>query len=222
MPAATAPADNMHRFTVAIDGPAAAGKGTIGRALALRFGFEHMDTGLLYRAVSSILREEAWTGDTEHATRVASHLVAADLARPGLRCRQTSIDSSIVAAIPGVRAELLGLQRRFARRDGGAVLDGRDIGTVVVPDAEVKLFVTATVGERARRRQRELAAAGTGVSLEEVMHDLNVRDDRDRKRGLAGLKLADDALLLDTSKLSIEQAVDKAASAVEKRFDAVR
>ena len=212
----------MHRFTVAIDGPAAAGKGTIGRALALRFGFEHMDTGLLYRAVSSILREEGWTGNTEHATRVASRLVAADLSRPGLRCRQTSIDSSIVAAIPGVRAELLGLQRRFARRDGGAVLDGRDIATVVVPDAEVKLFVTATVEERARRRQRELVAAGTGVSLEEVMHDLNVRDDRDRKRGLAGLKLADDALLLDTSKLSIEQAVDKAASAVEKRFDAVR
>ncbi len=212
----------MRSFTVAIDGPAAAGKGTIGRALARRFGLEHMDTGLLYRAVSAILREEGWTGDTEHARRVAGRLGAADLARPGLRCRQNSMDSSIVAAIPGVRAELLGLQRRFARREGGAVLDGRDIATVVVPDAEVKLFVTATVEERAGRRQRELAASGTGVSLEEVLHDLNVRDDRDRKRGLAGLKLADDALLLDTSKLSIEQAVDKAAAAVEQRFDAVR
>ncbi len=208
----------MSRFTVAIDGPAAAGKGTIGRALADRFGFLHLDTGLLYRAVA---RRQLERGGGD-AADIARNLVPDDLSVDGLRTREVTRESSRIAAIPEVRAALLEYQRRFARRRGGAVLDGRDISTVIVPDAEVKLFVTARDDVRANRRFEELTAAGRDTTFEEVLADLRERDRRDRKRGLAALKMAADAILLDTTELSIEQAIEMAVSAVNDRLSAVR
>ena len=209
-------------FTVAIDGPAAAGKGTIGRALAARFGFVHLDTGLLYRAVAHRVLADGRRGDSDHAVQVALGLVQADIESPGLRTRDVTLESSRVAAIPGVRSALLEFQRRFARRPGGAVLDGRDIATVIVPDADVKFFVTADIRVRARRRRREMADAGAAVSLSEVLADLQERDKRDSDRGLAALKKADDAILLDTTGLSIAEAIETAVAAVNEKFAAVR
>lgn len=212
----------MRRFTVAIDGPAAAGKGTIGRALAARFGFAHLDTGLLYRAVAHKLLERGGSPDPEHAASVARELVPADIDVQGLRSREVTRESSRIAAIPEVRSALLDYQRRFARRDGGAVLDGRDIATVIAPDAELKLFVTADDEVRVRRRLKELNDSGLGVTYAEVLSDLRERDRRDQKRGLAALRRADEAILLDTTELSIAEAVEKAAAAVIEKFDAVR
>lgn len=212
----------MRRFTVAIDGPAAAGKGTIGRALAARFGFAHLDTGLLYRAVAHKLLERGGPPDPEHAARVARELAPADIDVQGLRSREVTRESSRIAAIPEVRSALLDYQRRFARRDGGAVLDGRDIATVIAPDAELKLFVTADDEVRVRRRLKELNDSGLGVTYDEVLSDLRERDLRDQKRGLAALRRADEAILLDTTELSIAEAVEKAAAAVIEKFDAVR
>ncbi len=199
-------------FTVAIDGPAASGKGTIARALAERFGLAHLDTGLLYRAVAA----RALAG--EDPVTAAERLTEADLARPDLRSEAVGRRASEVAAIPAVRAALLDFQRRFARREGGAVLDGRDIGTVICPEAEVKLFVTAEDVIRARRRHEELRARGEEVSFEEVLADLRARDARDAARSAAPLRPAPDALLLDTSKLSIEAAVEAAAGHVEAKI----
>lgn len=212
----------MRRFTVAIDGPAAAGKGTIGRALAARFGFAHLDTGLLYRAVAHKLLERGNPPDPAHAARVARELVPADIDVQGLRSRNVTRESSRIAAIPEVRSALLDYQRRFARRDGGAVLDGRDIATVIAPDAELKLFVTADDEVRVRRRLKELNDSGLDVTYAEVLSDLRERDLRDQKRGLAALRRADEAILLDTTELSIAEAVEKAAAAVIEKFDAVR
>ena len=212
----------MRRFTVAIDGPAAAGKGTIGRALAARFGFAHLDTGLLYRAVAHKLLEQGDRPDPEHAARVACQLEPADIEVQGLRGREVTRESSRIAAIPEVRSALLDYQRSFSRRDGGAVLDGRDIATVIAPDAELKLFVTADDEVRARRRLKELNDSGIGVTYAEVLSDLRERDRRDQRRGLSALKRADEAILLDTTELSIAEAVEKAATAVIERFDAVR
>jgi CMP/dCMP kinase len=188
-------------FTVAIDGPAAAGKGTIGRALAARFGFAHLDTGLLYRAVG------AKGGD---AVLAAQTLCEADLARDDLRSMAAGEAASLVAANPQVRAALLQFQRSFARREGGAVLDGRDIGTVICPEAEVKLFVTASPQVRAQRRWVEV-----GGDQAQVLADILARDARDTGRTDAPLRPAHDALLLDTSDLSIQDALLQAAAAVE-------
>ncbi|WP_097030852.1 (d)CMP kinase [Cereibacter ovatus] len=196
------------RFTVAIDGPAAAGKGTISRAVAAHFGFGHLDTGLLYRAVG------AKGGDPAAA---AAGLEPADLERGDLRSAEAGQAASRVAALPEVRAALVEFQRRFARREGGAVLDGRDIGTVICPEAEVKLFVTASDEERARRRWLELAAKGGVQSEAEVLADLRERDRRDREREAAPLRPAPDALLLDTTELTIDAAVAKAIKAIELR-----
>ncbi len=196
-------------FTVAIDGPAAAGKGTISRAVAVRFGFAHLDTGLLYRAVG------AKGGDPVAA---AEGLTPADLARGDLRSAAAGEAASRVAAIPEVRAALVAFQRRFARQQGGAVLDGRDIGTVICPEAEVKLYVTASDAVRAHRRWLELTAAGEAVSEAEVLAQLQARDARDSARAAAPLKPAADAILLDTSALSIEAAVARAAAAVQARL----
>ena len=212
----------MRRFTVAIDGPAAAGKGTIGRALAARFGFAHLDTGLLYRAVAHKLLERGERLDPEHAARVARELAPADIDVQGLRSREVTRESSRIAAIPEVRSALLDYQRRFSRRKGGAVLDGRDIATVIAPDAELKLFVTADDEVRVRRRLKELNDSGLGITYAEVLSDLRERDRRDQKRGLAALRRADEAILLDTTELSIAEAVEKAAAAVIEKFDAVR
>ena len=192
-------------FTVAIDGPAAAGKGTLSRAVAARFGFAHLDTGALYRAVG------AKGGDPVAAAR---SLTAADLARDDLRSLAAGQAASRVAVIPEVRAALLEFQRRFARAEGGAVLDGRDIGTVICPEAEVKLYVTASPEVRAHRRWLEL-----GGDEAEVLAQVRERDARDMGRAEAPLKPAADALVIDTSALSIDAAVAKAIAAVAARLD---
>lgn len=194
------------KFTVAIDGPAASGKGTIARALAARFGFAHLDTGLLYRAAGVKAAERGM-----EPAEAAASLGDADLKRPDLRSAEAGEAASRVAALPAVRAALLAFQRDFARREGGAVLDGRDIGTVICPDAEVKLFVVAAPEERARRRHAELAEGGDPRSLEDVAEDLRIRDARDAARADAPLKAAADALLLDTTEMTIEAAVAEAA-----------
>lgn len=191
-------------FTVAIDGPAAAGKGTIARALADRFGFAYLDTGLLYRAVA------AKGGDPVQA---ALGLTADDLARDDLRSLEAGQAASRVAAIPQVRAALTAFQRHFARSAGGAVLDGRDIGTVICPMAEVKLYVTSSAEVRAERRWREL-----GGDLGQVLAEVRERDARDMGRADAPLRPADDAIVIDTTDLTIEQAVAMAAAAVTARF----
>ena len=192
------------RFTVAIDGPAAAGKGTIARALADRFGLAHLDTGLLYRAVG------AKGGDPVQAAR---GLTPADLAREGLRTLEAGQAASRVASIPAVRAALLDFQRAFARREGGAVLDGRDIGTVICPEAEVKLYVTASAPVRAHRRWLEL-----GGDAAEVLAQVEERDRRDAARETAPMRPAEDALILDTSAMTVDQAVARAIAAVEARL----
>ncbi len=197
-------------FTIAIDGPAAAGKGTIGRAVAAHFGFAHLDTGLLYRATGRRMVQGL------DAVEAAQSLQAADLEADDLRTPEVGQAASRVAAIPEVRAALVDFQRAFARRSGGAVLDGRDIGTVICPDAEVKLYVTAGDDERARRRHKELCEKGHEVTVEEVLDDLRTRDARDSARATAPLKPADDAILLDTSAMSIEAAVQAAIDLVTK------
>lgn len=191
-------------FTVAIDGPAAAGKGTISRAVAARFGFAHLDTGALYRAVG------VKGGDP---IRAARSLTPEDLARDDLRTLEAGQAASRVAVIPEVRAALLDFQRRFARRDGGAVLDGRDIGTVICPDAEVKLYVTASAEVRAHRRWLEL-----GGDEAEVLAQVKERDARDMGRADAPLRPAADAVEIDTSTLSIEEAVALAVAEVTARL----
>ena len=197
-------------FTIAIDGPAAAGKGTIGRALSRHFGFAHLDTGLLYRATG----RRVLTG--LDPVEAAQSLRAEDLDADDLRTPDVSQAASRVAAIPEVRQALLDFQRAFARRAGGAVLDGRDIGTVICPEAEVKLFVTASDAERARRRHKELSESGHAATLDEVMDDLRQRDARDSARAAAPLKPAEDALRLDTSEMTIDQAVAAAVAEVER------
>ena len=189
-------------FTIAIDGPAASGKGTIARALALRFSFHHLDTGLLYRAVG------ARGGDPVAA---ANSLSPEDLARGDLRSAEAGQAASRVAAIPEVRAALVAFQRAFARQEPGAVLDGRDIGTVICPLAEVKLYVTASDQIRARRRALEL-----GADEARMLVELRERDARDAARDVAPMRPADDAILLDTSAMSIEAAVARAVETVRQ------
>ena len=196
-------------FTVAIDGPAAAGKGTISRAVAERFGFAHLDTGILYRAVGRRVL------DGDPAELAAATLRHRDIARDDLRTQAVAEAASQVAAMPEVRAALVAFQREFARRDGGAVLDGRDIGTVICPKAEVKIFVTASAEIRARRRYDELVASGQAADFDAVLEEVRARDARDMGRADAPLKAAEDAVTLDTSALSIEEAVASATTIVE-------
>ena len=194
-------------FTVAIDGPAAAGKGTIGRAVAAHFGFVHLDTGLLYRAVGAMGGEPV---------AAAQRLSPEDLARPVLRSAEAGQAASKVAVIPEVRAALVAFQRAFARRPGGAVLDGRDIGTVICPEAEVKLFVTASPEVRAERRLRELVAAGFVTDYDTVLAEVEARDARDMGRAEAPLRPAADAVMLDTSTMTIGAALAQAIGIVER------
>ena len=194
---------------VAVDGPAAAGKGTIARRLAGHFGLAYLDTGTLYRAVAlSVLRSAGDPGDPAAALAAAEQLDPEQTRHPDIRSPEVGAASSRVAAIPAVRAQLLGFQRRFAHAppDGkpGAVLDGRDIGTVVCPDAERKIFVTASAEVRAERRHRELLARGERSIYSRVLADLQERDARDANRADAPMRPAGDALLLDTSFLSAE------------------
>lgn len=198
-------------FTIAIDGPAAAGKGTISKAVAAHFGFAHLDTGLLYRAVGSKLLQGVV------AVTAAQTLTPKDLERHDLRTPEVAQAASKVAAIPEVRAALVDFQQAFARRSGGAVLDGRDIGTVICPQAESKLFVTASAEVRARRRFDELALNGLADDFETVLADVKERDARDMGRADAPLKPAHDAVLIDTSDLSIEAAIAAAIAAIDAR-----
>lgn len=210
----------MATFTVAIDGPAAAGKGTIGRAIANRFGFEHLDTGLLYRAVAKLMLDGGWLGEGEEreAAKIAEGLCLEDIKIDGLRSAEVGRASSHFAAMPSVRRALISFQRQFSRREGGAVLDGRDISSVIAPDSEVKLFVTASEAVRADRRYQELKRLGGQISYNKVLNDLRERDARDTERGLAALRKVNDALLLDTSDLTIDQATSQAITAVSERM----
>ena len=195
-------------FTIAIDGPAAAGKGTVSKAVAAHFGFAHLDTGLLYRATGRR------TLDGTDPVEAAKSLQAEDLKAGDLRTPEVAQAASRVAADPDVRQALVDFQRAFARRAGGAVLDGRDIGTVICPEAEVKLFVSASDDIRAERRFKELTESGHEVSYDEVLADLRARDERDSARAAAPLKPSEDAVQLDTSRMSIEEAVAAAISVV--------
>jgi cytidylate kinase len=207
-------------FCVAIDGPAGAGKGTLSKRLAKRFGFAHLDTGLLYRAVGKLTMDNGrGVIEPDLAVLVARDLRPEHVALPGLRSAIAARAASKVAAVPEVRQALLDFQRGFARRPGGAVLDGRDIGTVVVPEAEVKLYVTASVEERARRRHAELVAAGEETSLRRLEREIADRDRQDETRADAPLRRAEDAHLLDTTDLDIDAAVAAAAAIVESVLD---
>lgn len=195
-------------FTVAIDGPAAAGKGTVSKAVAAHFGFAHLDTGLLYRAVGAKVIAGA------APVAAAQALDPVDLENDALRTPEVAQAASEVAVIPEVREALVAFQRSFAARAGGAVLDGRDIGTVICPQADVKLFVTASAACRAERRFQELVAKGLDVRFETVLADVKERDARDSTRAAAPLVPAEDAVMLDTSDLTVAQAIAAAVDVI--------
>jgi cytidylate kinase len=201
---------------IAIDGPAASGKGTLARHLARHFGLRHLDTGLLYRAVArALLDAGASLHDEPAATAAARAIDVARLDEKALKARGMSEPASLVSVMPGVRLALVELQRTFAATPPGAVLDGRDIGTVICPQAEVKIFVDAAPEVRARRRAVELAAKGEQVEEAAILADILRRDERDKSRAAAPLKPADDAHLLDTTHLDIDAAVRAAIDIVE-------
>ncbi|MEQ8964575.1 MAG: d(CMP) kinase [Azospirillaceae bacterium] len=201
---------------IAIDGTAASGKGTLARRLADHYGLPHMDTGAIYRACAKRLLDAGGDpDDPDDAERAAGAVTPADLDDPGLRTDAVAQAASKVSAVPGVRAALLALQQDFAARPGGAVLDGRDIGTVVCPGADAKIFVTAETAVRARRRFEELRARGETVIYDAVLQDMEARDARDSRRSVAPLRPADDALVLDTSTLSPDAVFERARAFVE-------
>lgn len=203
---------------IAIDGPAASGKGTLGRRLAAHFGLGHLDTGALYRATGlHVLRAGGDPADPADAAAAAEAVRPEDAADPALRTDEVAQAASKVAAMPAVRAALLDFQRRFAAAGPGAVLDGRDIGTVVCPDADAKLFVTASVEARATRRFRELRERGEDAIYDAVLRDMEQRDARDSGRTVAPLTPAEDAFVLDTSHLDADQAFEAALSFVSGR-----
>ncbi len=196
-------------FTVAIDGPAAAGKGTISKAVAAHYGFAHLDTGLLYRAVGAKVLAGA------DALVAAQTLQPSDLDNADLRTHDVAQAASQVAVNADVREALVTFQRDFARRDGGAVLDGRDIGTVICPDAAAKLYVTASAVCRAARRHKELQDRGDDISADQVLADVITRDKRDAERATAPMVAADDAIVIDTSDMTIAQAVAAAVAYID-------
>lgn len=200
---------------IAIDGPAAAGKGTLAKAIAAKLGYALLDTGLLYRAVGmKVLKQGVNPADQEAAAKVAEGLTPTDLEADGLRTDDAAQAASKVAAIPAVRAHLLDFQRSFAKTPPpgleGSILDGRDIGTVVCPDADAKLFVTASTEVRAERRLKELQKAGIPAIYATVLDDMKARDERDQNRSTAPLVAADDAYQLDTSGLTADEVLEKA------------
>lgn len=201
---------------IAIDGTLASGKGTIARAVAQALCLPHLDTGRLYRATGvAALKSGTPFEDHEGLTKLAFNLDPEAFDERELRTGEAGQAASIVAAIPGVRKALLGLQRRFASQPGGAVLDGRDIGTVICPQADVKLWIDADTIERARRRTEELNALGQTMSVEQMTADLVERDTRDRSRITAPMQMAHDAVLIDTTVLSIDAAVEKALAVIK-------
>ena len=201
------------KFVVAIDGPAAAGKGTIAKAVANYFGFPHLDSGLLYRAVAAKTLKGS---DPEDA---AATLHIDDLNALNLRSPEIAQMASKVAAITKVRTELFDFQRNFGGKDGGAVIDGRDIGTVIFPDAAVKLYITANPEARAQRRFDELLTGNKSVTFETVFKDVKERDERDATRNASPLKAASDAITIDTTELTIEAAVKAAIKAIEAALE---
>ena len=202
---------------IAVDGPTASGKGTIAKALAAYFGLPHLDTGLLYRAVGLQCAINGGNPDNPADALAACDFPDHLIADPELRSEATGGLASQVSVHPEVRAALYDLQRAFATQPGGAVLDGRDIGTVIAPEAEVKLFVTASVPARAERRHREMQARGAAVSLAEIASDLRARDQRDSGRVTAPLTAASDAIVLDTTALDSAEAIAEAIMLVEQR-----
>jgi CMP/dCMP kinase len=201
---------------IAVDGPAASGKGTIARRLADVYGLHHLDTGLIYRAVAKAVLDAGYSPhDAERAIAAAIALDPTRFDEKSLKAQPITEAASVVAAIPDVRQALMNFQRQFATKPPGAVLDGRDIGTVIAPGADVKLFVVATPGERARRRSLELQARGEPIDEQEVLADLLRRDERDSRRTAAPLKSAPDAHLLDTTHLSIDAAFRAAVEIIE-------
>jgi cytidylate kinase len=201
---------------IAIDGPAASGKGTLGRRLAEHYGLRHLDTGLLYRAVAKAVLDMGKTGnDTDAAIAAARGFDPAQLGDPALKTDRIGNVASVVSAIPEVRGALIEFQRRFAVQTPGAVLDGRDIGTVIAPQAEVKIFLTASPEERAQRRCREAEMRGERPDPAAVLADIKKRDERDASRAVAPFKAASDAHLLDTTHLDIEAAIRAAIDIVE-------
>jgi CMP/dCMP kinase len=203
---------------VAIDGPAASGKGTLAKRIAARFGLDHLDTGLLYRAVArDVQRRGGELGDPAAAIAAALALDPTTLDDPALRGPGAGEAASIVARFQAVRAAILDYQRAFARGPRGAVLDGRDIGTVVCPDADVKIYVTATPEVRAERRYLELKSRGEPADYAAVLADIRRRDERDAVRQVSPMRPADDAFLLDTSNLDIEAAFDTAVGVILRK-----
>ncbi|MDA0338792.1 MAG: (d)CMP kinase [Proteobacteria bacterium] len=201
---------------IAIDGPSASGKGTLARRLAAHYGYAHLDTGALYRAVAlKLINIKKSLSDPTQAEQAAKHLQPKDLNDPRLREEQTGEAASRISSFPSVRAALLTYQREIANTPPGAVLDGRDVGTVVCPDADVKLFVTASAAERARRRAAEMNHQGQSADVVQIRHEIEVRDKRDTERTVSPLKQAEDAHLLDTTNLDIEAAFEAAKTLIE-------
>lgn len=205
-------------IVIAVDGPAASGKGTIARALARHFKLPHLDTGLLYRAVALNLFRFGGDPGSEFEAMRACDITSVSLDDPDLRSEIVGSIASRISAYPSVREKLLDRQSRFADQRGGAVLDGRDIGTVIAPEAEVKLYVTASIPARARRRFLEMRKRGEPVTLDEIEADLAARDSRDAGRANAPLRQAEDALVLDNSDLSPDRSIAEALRLVEKRL----
>jgi cytidylate kinase len=203
---------------VAIDGPAASGKGTLGKRLAQHFGFRHLDTGLLYRAVAKSMIDAGYPlEDRVRAAEMASALDPASFQESALKRHDIGEAASVISAIPQVREALVAFQRSFAAQPPGAVLDGRDIGTVICPDADVKIFVTATPDVRSSRRFLEMQSQGSAISLSEVQSDIARRDERDRARAIAPLVPALDARMLDTTHMNADEALAAAIEIVEAR-----
>lgn len=201
---------------IAMDGPAASGKGTLAKRLAAHYGLAHLDTGSLYRAVArDMLKAGKDLDDEDTAAETARNIDASTLDDPDLRTPRTGEAAAVVAKIPGVRQALVAYQKAFAKRPGGAVIEGRDIGTVVCPDADVKLFIEASSKVRAERRHKELLENGHAIGFEEILAQIEARDEADRSRAISPMKPAQDALLLDTSDLGIEAAFKAAVDLID-------
>ena len=209
----------MADIIIAVDGPAASGKGTIAKALARHYGLPHMDTGMLYRSVAlSLWKFGGDAGNEFEALRAVEGIEQISVDDEELRSETIGKLASKVSAYPSVREALLERQHSFARQPGGAVLDGRDIGTVICPDASAKLFVTATPEIRAERRHKEILGRGINAHFDEVLADIRARDERDAGRDAAPLMVAKDAFVLDTTSLDVDAAVAAAIEAVEAAF----
>ncbi|KPF70726.1 cytidylate kinase [Bosea sp. AAP35] len=205
-------------LVIAVDGPAASGKGTLARRLSAHYGLPYLDTGLLYRMVARAMLDAGHDiRDAQAAEDIVSRFDDGAFTEDALRGREIGEAASVVAAMPAVRSGLIARQRRFAAQPGGAVLDGRDIGTVICPQAQAKLFVTATPEVRAARRQKELAGRGEIAPFDGILADIRRRDARDSGRSDAPLKAADDAVILDTSALTVEEALAAAIAIVTRR-----